>query len=163
MSLWDVTPFVDLSLLFVTIRWSSNVQGLRARLTEAGFELTSSAGAWVNVRHPSAPAAPGTLTESCRFESSLRVVFDPHELPEHAWELLHEEFLSLWEAAIGRVTVSLGPPEFVGGPGDPGMPDDEDAIRLASWTGLGRRLSIQYRHEDRELPMRLVLVISPSE
>jgi hypothetical protein len=62
-------------------------------------------------------------------------------------------------AAVG--TQILGPPAFNNGVGLDGCPKDQDAVWVALWPSGSARLMIQQKHEDKELPIRLYIVVAP--
>lgn len=78
----------------------------------------------------------------------MQIASNLHLLGESEWSSMHEQFLTSWRAARDRLVRSLGTPRFQGGVADPGMPEGEDAVRLASWLQSGREVSVQYRHVD---------------
>ena len=54
----------------------------------------------------------------------------------------------------------LGKAVFEGGPDDPGAPPDEDAVRMALWPQSWGRLMLKMLHEDRDIPLRVSLVLA---
>jgi hypothetical protein len=73
------------------------------------------------------------------------------------------EFLVKFNLAVDSAVAILGKPLFRGGPRDEGFPDDQDAIRLALWLISGGRFMIEEKHEDKELPIRVSIVVAPTE
>jgi len=159
-----VDPIDSITLLLgrlCTLEWSGDAGVLQSRLVQVGFEVAREAPHRTDLLLVDVPIARCALYRTGRLECTVKIAMDPQLLDEDKWNDMHERFVASWCAARDRLASSLGPPQFDGRPGDPGMPDDEDAVRLAHWPQQGRQVSVQYRHEDRELPMRLVLVVTP--
>ena len=96
-----------------------------------------------------------------RVEITLDAFHDPHLLSESAYEDKVDEFYGKFEGAVAKATGILGKPLFNDGRAASGFPEDEDAVWLALWRLPNARLMIQQRHEDKELPLRLVVVVRP--
>lgn len=145
------------------IPFSAAVDTLRQSLAGAGLVVDARGPHRTDLRFSDMPCVGCALYPSTqRLECTVKVQMSPHELPEEDWQRVHDDFVATWDRARGRLSSTLGPAQFSGGPLDAGFPGDEDAIRLALWTRGGTRLGLQYRHEDKELPMRLVLVMTPA-
>ena len=145
------------------VQWTTSASTLLARLASYGFEVVRETPHRVDLRHTDTPGVRCALYRTARLECTVRIVMEPHELEESEWSRANDEFLATWRESTAALAASLGEPRFLGGPGDAGMAEGEDAVRLAAWSPQsGRTLAVQYRHEDRELPMRLVLVVTPT-
>jgi hypothetical protein len=94
-------------------------------------------------------------------EITLEAFQDPHLLSEAEYEQKTDEFLQKFRAAVAIGTRILGPPAFTDGVGRDGFPEDQDAVWLALWASGNSRLMIEQKHEDKELPMRLCIVVAP--
>ena len=94
-------------------------------------------------------------------EITLEALQDPHLLSEVEYEQKATEFFQKFQAAVAIGTRILGPPVFNDGVGREGFPEDQDAVRLALWPSGNSRLMIEQKHEDKELPMRLCIVVAP--
>jgi len=94
-------------------------------------------------------------------EITLEAFRDPHLLSEAEYEQKTDAFRQEFRTAVAIGTRILGPPAFNDGVGRDGSPEDQDAVWLALWTSGNSRLMIEQKHEDRELPMRLCIVIAP--
>jgi len=94
-------------------------------------------------------------------EITLEAFQDPHLLSVADFEQKADEFLQKFRAAVAIGTRILGPPAFNDGVGHDGFPEDQDAVWLALWTSGTSRLMIEQKHEDKELPMRLCIVVAP--
>ena len=101
----------------------------------------------------------GNLAEF--LEITLEAFQDPHLLSEVEHEHKANEFLQKFQAAVAIGTRILGPPVFNDGVGRDGFPEDQDAVRLALWPSGNSRLMIEQKHEDKELPIRLSIVVAP--
>jgi hypothetical protein len=94
-------------------------------------------------------------------EITLEALQNPHLLSEVEYEQKANEFLQKFRAVVAIGTQILGPPAFNDGVGSDGFPEDQDALRLALWPSGNSRLMIEQKHEDKELPIRLCIVIAP--
>jgi hypothetical protein len=95
-------------------------------------------------------------------EITLEAFQDPHLLSEVEYEQKANEFLEKFRAAVAIGTRILGPPAFNDGVGRDGFPEDQDAVSLALWPSGSSRLMIEQKHEDKELPIRLCIVVAPA-
>jgi len=93
-------------------------------------------------------------------EITLEAFPDPHLLSDVEYEQKADEFLQKFRAAVAIGTQILGPPAFNDGVGRDGFPEDQDAVRLALWPSGDCRLMIEQKHEDKELPIRLCIVVA---
>jgi hypothetical protein len=94
-------------------------------------------------------------------EITLEAFEDPHLLTEGEYEQKANEFLQKFRVAVATGTRILGPPAFNDGVGRDGFPEDQDAVWLALWPAGNSRLMIEQKHEDKELPIRLCIVVAP--
>ncbi len=86
----------------------------------------------------------------------------PHLLSPVEYEDKVDQFFDKYQSAVKAVTAVLGQPTFDNGAGAPGFPEDQEAVWLALWPRRDSRLMIQQKHEDRELPLRVCIVIAPN-
>ena len=86
---------------------------------------------------------------------------DPHLLEETEFDRIQQRIEGHFTDLVARATGILGEPEFAGASGEAGFPSDQWAEWLAVWRHGGRRLMLQTRHDDRELPLELLLVFAP--
>jgi hypothetical protein len=86
---------------------------------------------------------------------------DVESLDGYAYELKVDEFFNKWESGADAVERVLGEPAFRNGFGNRGFPSDQDAIWLALWNTDRARLMVEEKHEDRDLPFRIVVVAAP--
>jgi hypothetical protein len=84
-----------------------------------------------------------------------------HTLSDAEYEDQLDDYASKFEVVVKELGAALGKPAFCDGAGAVGFPDDQDAIWLALWPARNARLMLQQKHEARELPIRLVLVVAP--
>jgi hypothetical protein len=94
-------------------------------------------------------------------EITLEAYQDPHLLTEGEYEQKANEFLQSFRVAVAIGTRILGPPVFIDRVGSDGFPEDQDAVWLALWRSTNSRLMVEQKHEDKELPIRLCIVIAP--
>lgn len=72
-----------------------------------------------------------------------------------------DEYYDAFLAATKDIVSHLGKPVFSDGAAAAGFPDDQDAVWLSLWMMPSCRLMLQQKHEDRELPFRLCVVVAP--
>ena len=96
-----------------------------------------------------------------RVEVTLEAFVDVPDLSGAEYEDKVDEFFALWEHAVAAAEIELGRPAFDDGGAARGYPEDQDAVWLALWPLPTGRLMIQELHEDRELPFRLAVVVTP--
>ena len=94
-------------------------------------------------------------------EISLDIFPGTESLTDLEYEDKVDEFFEKFNAAVVEAAGILGDPQFNDGFGCEGFPDDQDAVWLALWNVSGSRVMIQQKHEARELPFRLLLVLAP--
>jgi hypothetical protein len=94
-------------------------------------------------------------------EFTVDVFFEPHLLSAEEYEQKVDEYFEKYEIAVGFAERILGPPVFNDGRGNNYFPEDQEAVWLAQWNLPNARLMIQQKHEDKELPFRLCIVIAP--
>lgn len=70
------------------------------------------------------------------------------------------EFYSAFVSATKQIENYLGNSMFSGGAGANGFPEDQDAVWLSLWIAPSCRLMLQQKHEDRQLPFRICIVIA---
>jgi hypothetical protein len=99
---------------------------------------------------------PSAVEATVAFENAGRLPADEYEARIDEW---HREFTENIKVMINV----LGRPAFVGGSGDEGFPDDQESMFLGLWKLKDARLMLQLNHEDRELPIRLCVVVTPAE
>lgn len=69
----------------------------------------------------------------------------------------------MFESATEALAKFLGPPAFSDGAAADHYPEDQDAAWLSLWNYPSARIMLQQKHEDRELPFRICLVVAPPE
>ena len=76
-------------------------------------------------------------------------------------EQISQQFTSEFEKVCMQVSESWGVPNFKGEWDDAQFPDWCDAIRLAYWRRGNVIAYVAFRHDDKELPMIVVLGAHP--
>jgi hypothetical protein len=94
-------------------------------------------------------------------EITVDAFFDPQRLSPGEYEQKVDEYFAKYEEAVAAAEQTLGPPTFNDGGGSEGFPEDQEAVWLARWDLPTARLMIQQKHEDKELPFRLCVVVTP--
>ena len=86
---------------------------------------------------------------------------DVEALTDLEYEDQVDNFYAEFLAATKEIVSRLGNPVFSDGATATDFPDDQDAVWLSLWILPKCRLFLQQKHEDRELPFRLCLVVAP--
>jgi hypothetical protein len=152
--------------LLATVPWSWDLTSLTEAVSSIGGEEVGRV----------APAGTGRITfrvddfdVDVYFDSGLVVqaevntaVFaDSDLLSTREYEDKVDEYFALFSAAVAATEAELGTPAFCDGAAADGFPDDQDAEWVALWPMENGRLMIEQRHEDRELPVRICVVVAP--
>lgn len=74
---------------------------------------------------------------------------------------LIDEYFAKFEETVAQAREVLGEPRFNDGFGNKGFPDDQDAVWAAVWPRGSGRLMVLQTHEDKELPYRILVVLTP--
>jgi len=72
-----------------------------------------------------------------------------------------DEFYEKFLDTTKQLAEQLGQPIFSNGAAAKGFPDDQEANWLSLWNLPTARFMVQQKHEDREIPFRLCLVVAP--
>jgi hypothetical protein len=143
--------------------WSWTRNGIETLVSSLGWKVLESLG------HRKTYKTPEELNAS---------IYYNHEQPESievgiksfkGTDLLNEleyddkvdEFYESYLEGTRQMTTGLGVPVFADGAAAVGFPDDQDAVWLSMWMTPTARIMLQQKHEDRELPFRICIVISP--
>lgn len=92
---------------------------------------------------------------------TIEVFEDVVSLSDSEYEDKVDEYTDKFEAAAKNLESALGKPVFCDGAAASGFPNDQDANWLALWPGNNARVMLQQKHEGRDLPFRLCLVVAP--
>lgn len=96
-------------------------------------------------------------------EMILDAFLDADALSEDEYEDKVDEYFEKFEDVVAAAKGVLGEPKFNEGAAARRFPGDQDAVWLAMWPRAGFRFMVQQKHEDRELPFRVCLVVAPSK
>jgi hypothetical protein len=96
-------------------------------------------------------------------EITLEVVSNLHLLSLSEYEDTKDRFYQKFEDAVAEATGVLTPPVFNDGAAAGEFPEDQDAEWLALWNHPCGRLMVELKHEDKEVPLRLSIVLTPPE
>lgn len=94
-------------------------------------------------------------------EVEIDVFRDVDSLDELAYEDKIDEFHEKFFNATKQLAEHLGRPIFSDGAAANGFPGDQDAVWLSLWHLPTARLMVQLKHEGREIPFRLCVVVAP--
>jgi hypothetical protein len=158
---------VDIMRSFRAIRWRWDPAGwseIAAELCVTEVERAGREGAW---RVTCSPLHGHELTvfiyqgQVDSVEVTVDVFLDTDELSGPEYDDKADEFYDKYCSALQAAESAFGEPGFNGNMDDEGYPEDQDAEWLALWPAENGRLMIQQKHEDRELPFRICVVVAP--
>ena len=159
----DAEKAITIIRALASLQWRWDEAGWKAAVQQLGLRESKSVPGRVSY------LSPENETLSAYFDGS-RLEFvevtvdlfrDPELLAEAAYRQKIAEFRDKFEGLVGLTAAILGAPAFAGPPSDEGFPDDQDALRLALWSVPDGRLMIEQKHEDKELPIRVSVVVAP--
>ncbi len=144
------------------IRWvwsESGVESVLASLNATLVEAVPGRKTYAIAAGPKVSVySEGGRTEF--LEITVDAFFDPQRLSPEEYEQKVDEYFAKYEQAVAAAEGTLGPPAFNDGGGSEGFPEDQEAVWLAQWDLPTARLMIQQKHEDKELPFRLCIVVA---
>ncbi|MEK6236481.1 MAG: hypothetical protein N2C14_17370 [Planctomycetales bacterium] len=144
--------------------WKWNREGIDAILASLGWSKGDS------VLHRDAYTLIGGLDASVYYDGHRpdlieieKEVFEEVTLLDDLnYEDKIDRFHKMFLGETEQISDYLGDPVFSDGATATGFPDDQDAVWLSLWNVPTARLMLQVKHEDRDLPIRLcVLVAQP--
>lgn len=94
-------------------------------------------------------------------ELNVDVFEGVEDLPDAAYEEKVDEYFQKFEDGANELSAVLGKPVFADGAAARGFPDDQEANWLALWRVNNARVMLQQKHEARDLPFRLCVVVAP--
>jgi hypothetical protein len=94
-------------------------------------------------------------------EVDVEVFADVDELDEDAYDEKEDEFAEKFLSTAKVLAKAVGKADFCDGAAARRFPSDQQANWLALWQTPSARCMFQQKHEDRELPFRLCIVITP--
>jgi hypothetical protein len=164
------TAVADLVANLERIDWPGSVAALDDALTAAG---------WQRGQHTQAEGWPSTRTEFTRdgldaglirkgdwwyLEVTLSETQLDYEADDYDERLEDTDraYLTDYAAARSAAAATLGAPAFDGSWEDDDAPDDVDAERIAIWPRDPVRFSVSFKHEEDEVPHRLLVAVEPS-
>lgn len=143
--------------------WTWDRKSVETTLSELGLRkcesrghrdtYTSASGHRGSVYHD------GADPELIEFTVAAFTEADSLDAPEY--EDKTDEFYLGFINGTKQISGVLGQPAFSDGGAASGFPDDQDAVWLSLWNLPSARLMLQQKHEDRELPFRICIVIAP--
>lgn len=157
------TSLGKLLISHLSTRWKWNVRESVHQLLGLGFEQTGEEYGELYFKGRDG-ARLRVATEGDRViwvEFILHDFKDPHLLDEMDFQKKQAEFENLFELAVHYAKALLGRPVFKGASGEKGFPGDQWADLAAVWTEGDRRVMVQQKHNDKELPLELCLVFAP--
>lgn len=95
-------------------------------------------------------------------EINFDVLADAGSLSDSTYENKVDEYFQKFQDQVQVLKSFLGKPRFVDGAAARGFPVDQEANWLALWDVKNARLMLQQKHESRDMPFRLCLVVAPN-
>lgn len=95
-------------------------------------------------------------------EINFDVFEDVDALSNSAYEDKVDEYFQKFQDTARALKPLLGAPRFADGAAARGFPSDQEANWLALWEVRNARLMVQQKHESRDIPFRLCLVVAPN-
>lgn len=159
----DADLVFDFVRLLYSARWNWRVEDIQSIALQLGLSSRERTKARATFEFPSGPTCSFYYSgEHIRFvESTLDVFYGPEQLSPDALHAKEQDFLANYHSLLNLTTKEFVPPSFEGPYGSHGFPESQAAIRLAVWTIDNAVLMIEYKHEDRELPIRLCVDVYP--
>lgn len=148
------------------VSWDWSKEGVQNSLESLGWKSIE------EVMHRREYHVKDNVQASVYFESDkcllVEIVLDWYgdvqTLDKFEYEDKVDEYYQKYEQTVRIVENTLGkPPIFNNGAAAKGFPIDQDAVWLALWRFPNSRLMVEQKHEDRELPFRICLVVAPLE
>jgi hypothetical protein len=153
----------SLTRALTSVDWQWDAEGWRELVGRLGLREINSVRSRISYRTPEdeilSAYFDGNRLEFA--EVTLDIFKDLEQLSESERAQKMAEFHSKFNFAVDSAMEVLGGPLLRGGPEDEDFPDDQDAIMLALWRIPGGRFMIEQKHEDKELPIRVSIVVAP--
>lgn len=86
---------------------------------------------------------------------------DVESLSDLEYEDKVDEFYDKFNVVTRQIASRLGEPCFSDGAAASGFPCDQAAVWISLWNLPTARLMLQQKHEDKETPFRLCIVLAP--
>ena len=149
----------------MTVDWSWAQSDAGRLMADLGAELDEDVGERQTWRLEEGLSADLYLFERSivAVEVILDVFEDPEELEPDEYEARIAEFTEKLERVAASVRAAAGDPLFAGEYDSEGFPGDQDALRLVLWRLENARLMVELKHEDREVPIRLLITVAPPD
>jgi hypothetical protein len=146
-----------------SFKWQWSKDAWEQAVARLGLVETSRINDRASYKTPEGDTLSAYFTESHLelVELTLERYDDPEVLSRDEYLKVIRDFTIKFQAVVNEVASFLAQPAFLGGPNDVGYPDDQDALRVAIWQITNARLMVALKHEDKELPIRLSVVVSP--
>lgn len=145
----------------VDVRW--NVDDVLAKLPASGLRLVQSVGRRRTFESADGQRYSFYFSETDRIsfvEATLMAFRDADALSDEDYRKTLNKFAENYEIAAKDIEALLGRGQRLQSPSQ--MPHSRDALRLAFWELGMTDLMLELKHEDRDVPIRLVLTLAPS-
>lgn len=159
----NIEAIPDILATVKNVKWRWSKEEMEECIRSLGWKFIE------QVLHRQEYLVCGNLQASIYFDGSecivieidVEVFLDPDTLSLTEYDDKVDEFFAKYEQAVQLAEKVLGRPRFNDGAAARGYPEDQDAVWVALWHFPACRIMIQQKHEDRELPFRVSLVIAP--
>jgi hypothetical protein len=143
--------------------WTWERLGVERTLSSLGWKKRESVGHRVTYTRVDGPDA--VVYHNADYPDVIEVGIDAFTdvdlLDALEYEDKVDEFYEYFLSATHQISGVLGRPAFSDGAASDGFPEDQDAVWLSLWNFPSARLMLQQKHEDRELPFRVCIVVAP--
>jgi hypothetical protein len=155
-----VAATAELVRRLAQVEWAWTTEEFADAVFEAGWELAEVVGHrrsfrlgdWVLCSYADGDEVQvATVTVAAAWPSE-----------DDAWpDDLIDEYFRRWEEVTDEVRGLLGEPRFSDGLGNPGFPDEFDAVWASVWALPTGRLVVLQTHPDKELPYCIEVACAP--
>ena len=154
----------DLLTRFRGLPWTWHPATDRLVLQTTGLRVAQEEADMVVLNRPD-----GLVARLCLAEGRVKALEfvlasrpDPHLLEETEFDRVQRQYETHFSDCVARASSVLGTPAFAGASGESGFPRDRWADWAAIWEVGGRRILVEQRQDDRELPLEICLVFAPA-
>lgn len=149
--------------LLVSFEWSWDWCTIERQFRSLGGKKGEQAGASVTYELPDGIVASALVRNGrvAFVRYLLEICMDPKSLSPEQREMTYRRFRQKYEDLVLIATQAIGAPKFRGSFGDTGFPEDSLAEDLSTWNFGDVIVRIEWSHQDRELPIVLLMRFEP--
>ncbi|MFO0864550.1 MAG: hypothetical protein U0744_07860 [Gemmataceae bacterium] len=161
----DTAATIDIVRRLYSTVWEWNSGAIDRMALQLGLSSYQRTDARATFIFPGGPTCSFYFSEDqiLFVESTLEILYNPEELSVAEFQTKEREYLTNYKNLVDLATQEFGRPLFEGAYGSSGFPEGQNAVRLALWKTPSAVFMIEYKHDDRELPMYLCVDVYPQE